>query len=78
MNDTLPIMNALAVLDLTDDEKLTVVALPGVRTLGDLRTVIERGDIADKALSMILNVAIETPDMLAEYRRAIRGKSEKK
>lgn len=81
VNDTTPIMTALAVLDLTDDEKLAVVALVGVRTLGDLRVVLERGDILDEAFAMLLRVAIETPDMLSEYRKSVMvkrraGKSE--
>ena len=36
---------ALAALPLTADERAACVALPGIRTLGDLLVALERGDI---------------------------------
>lgn len=45
MNDTTPIADALAALDLSPDERAAVLALPAVRTLGDLRVVLERGEV---------------------------------
>lgn len=77
MNDTTPINEALDALDLTADERSACQSLVGVRTLGDLRVVIERGNILDEALAMLLRVAIETPDMLAEYRKSVHVKARK-
>ncbi len=74
MNDTMPINDALTALDLTEGELEALATLVGVRTLGDLRAVLERGDVIDEALAMLLRVAIETPDMLSEYRKSVHVK----
>ena len=41
LNDTTPIEEVVEALGLPDD----VAALPGVRTLGDLKVALERGDV---------------------------------
>lgn len=43
--------------DLTEDERASLASLPGVRTLGDLRVVIDRGEV-DKALAAKLKKAL--------------------
>ena len=40
-----PIHEALAALALTEAERAACVALTGVRTLGDLAVVLERGEV---------------------------------
>ena len=45
-----PIDEAVQALDLTEAERAAILTLSGVRTLGDLATVLERGDIEDKKL----------------------------
>ena len=56
MNDTTPIQEALKALPLTPDERAAVVALPGVRTLGDLVVVLERGDVPKELAAKIRKV----------------------
>ncbi len=53
-----PITEALDTLRLTADERTAVLALVHVRTLGDLATVIERKEIADKELAAKLRKLI--------------------
>lgn len=50
MNDTMPIADACAALKLSESDTAAVCALVAVRTLGDLRAVLERGEV-DAALA---------------------------
>lgn len=45
MDDTTPIREACDELRLTAEERLAVIALVAVRTLGDLKVVLERGEV---------------------------------
>lgn len=44
VNDTTPIELAITALRLDAEDRAAVLVLPGVRTLGDLRVVLDRGD----------------------------------
>ena len=48
MNHGTPIDEALQALPLSDAEREACTALAGVRTLGDLLIVLERGEIESK------------------------------
>jgi hypothetical protein len=45
-----PIDEAVQHLALTETERAAVCALPGVRTVGDLVIVLERGEVGDTKL----------------------------
>ena len=53
-----PIDEAVQHLALTETERAVVCALPGVRTAGDLVTVLERGDVEDAKLAAKLKKAL--------------------
>lgn len=55
--DSTPIQDVVQVLNLDTDEGEAVLSLSGVRTLGDLRVVIERGEV-EKALAAKLKKAL--------------------
>lgn len=56
--DSTPIEEAGQALKLSAADRETIVALPGVRTLGDLRAVLERGEV-EKALAAKLKKTIK-------------------
>ncbi len=58
-----PILEAIVALHLNADERTAVLALVGVRTLGDLATAVGQGGVKDKALADKLQRAlgIEAP-----------------
>ena len=58
MNHGTPIDEALALLPLSDDDRAACAALVGVRTLGDLVAVLERGEV-EKALAAKLKKALK-------------------
>lgn len=53
VNDTTPIELAITALRLDAEDRAAVLTLPGVRTFGDLRVVLDRGD-APKELAVKL------------------------
>jgi hypothetical protein len=57
MNDTTPIEEAAQALGLSEEDSAAVLSLVGVRTLGDLRVVLERGEV-EKALAATLKKAL--------------------
>lgn len=59
MNDTTPIAEACDALGLDTAERLAVISLVGVRTLGDLRVVLERGEV-EKALEKKLRKVLDS------------------
>lgn len=48
MNHGTPIDEAVKAMELSDTDSAVILALPGVRTLGDLVVVLERGDVEAK------------------------------
>lgn len=58
-NDTTPIAEACDELRLGKEERTAVLSLIAVRTLGDLRTVLERGEVPK--------------ELAAKLKKALRG-----
>ena len=56
MNDTTAIQDALKELSLTADERAACAALVGVRTLGDLKAVLERGEVGKELAAKLRKV----------------------
>lgn len=63
-DDGAPISVAAAMIA-TDDDYDAILALPGVRTLGDLKTALDRGDVPDELAATIRKalgvVEVKTP-----------------
>lgn len=53
----MPITEAVKALSLSEDDRAVVLSLVGVRTLGDLRVILERGEV-EKALAQKLKKAL--------------------
>lgn len=58
INDTTPIGEACDALGLSADDRAAVLSLVAVRTLGDLRVVLERGEVP-KELAAKLRKALK-------------------
>ena len=56
MNDTTPIAIAVDDLKLDKDERLAVISMIAVRTLGDLRVVLERGEVPKELAAKLKKV----------------------
>lgn len=57
MNDTTPIGEVVECLGLSPEDGAAVLSLVAVRTLGDLRVVLERGEV-EKTLAAKLKKAL--------------------
>ena len=55
LNDTTSITDVVKALKLADE----LAAIPGIRTLGDLKVAIERGDIEPKELAQAVKKALK-------------------
>lgn len=56
MNDTTPIREACDELRLSAEDRAAVVSLIAVRTLGDLRVVLERGEVPKELAAKLRKV----------------------